>query len=589
MEEKYGNQRKDRALTTSRNVGASNDDRENESSTDSSDEDEDDEGILVSEALDAQISATLRAIRTKDPRVYDEKSRFYADANGNAADGIENTDREAKPMYLSDYHRRNLLNGYVGEENDAENPMTYAQEQENLRSTIVREMHAAAIASGDPNEDQPDGTIDEEDGFLVRKPAKTLDGLPKAPSKQIHLNVEAADKDPEAYLSNFMAARAWIPSAGSGFQPFDSDDEEEERRAEAFEEAYNLRFENPNSANEKLMSHARDAAAKYSVRKDDMNSRKKARDIERAKKDAERREREEEKARLRKLRIAEAEEKVKKIKHAAGLKGRSIKAEDWAAFIDEGWDDERWDEEMKRRFGDEYYADMDPGQEEGPRSSGKVKKPKWEDDIDIKDLVPDFESEDDDPKVRFTLSDAEIEGASGEMIEHEEIDDSKDTEPLEPQTQPKHKGNTKHIRDERKKETRKDRRIIERLVDEKLNTEDKLSGAGGRKSGCFRYRETSPLAFGLTPRDILMASDSQLNQYAGLKKMATFRDGTKKRKDKKYLGKKARLRDWRKETFGNEDGPQNSLAELLTAQESTNAPSKHIAHKREKTQKSKKR
>jgi protein KRI1 len=53
-----------------------------------------------------------------------------------------------------------------------------------------------------------------------------------------------------------------------------------------------------------------------------------------------------------------------------------------------------------------------------------------------------------------------------------------------------------------------------------------------------------------------MAPDSQLNQFAGLKKMASFRDPEKKRKDKKHLGKKARLRQWRKETFGNEDGPE---------------------------------
>jgi len=38
--------------------------------------------------------------------------------------------------------------------------------------------------------------------------------------------------------------------------------------------------------------------------------------------------------------------------------------------------------------------------------------------------------------------------------------------------------------------------------------------------------------------------------------MATFRDAEKKRKDKRKLGKKARLREWRRETFGNENGPE---------------------------------
>ena len=53
-----------------------------------------------------------------------------------------------------------------------------------------------------------------------------------------------------------------------------------------------------------------------------------------------------------------------------------------------------------------------------------------------------------------------------------------------------------------------------------------------------------------------MAPEASLNEFAGLKKLATFRDVHKKRKDKKHLGKKARLRQWRKETFGNEDGPE---------------------------------
>jgi protein KRI1 len=106
-------------------------------------------------------------------------------------------------------------------------------------------------------------------------------------------------------------------------------------------------------------------------------------------------------------------------------------------------------------------------------------------------------------------------------------------------------------------------KIKDAHVDEQMDVEEKLKNFGKRHASFFRYRETSPTAYGLTPHDILMASDSQLNQYAGLRKMATFRDSEKKRKNKKRLGKKARLRQWRKETFGDELGPQHSLTELL--------------------------
>lgn len=586
MEEKYGKDRPPSVNQASRDGLVIEGDEGTESSTDS--EDEDDEGILASESLDAQIDATLKAIRAKDPRVYDEKSTFYSDAENEAQNTLSNSGQKEKPMYLSDYHRRNLLERATGQEEEVDTPMTYAQMQDDLKSTMVREMHAATNGTGhqygeagDPIE--ADRGSDDEEEFLVRKAstteAESHNERPKAPKRTFTVDIEAADKDPETYLSNFMTARAWIPSAGSQFQPFESDDEKEDQRAEAFEEAYNLRFENPDGANEKLISHARDAAAKYSVRKEDPNSRKKSRDAENARREAVKRDRDEEKARLRKLRIAEAEEKVKKIKQAAGLRGRSLKAEDWTKFLDEGWDDDHWEEEMKRRFGDEYYADHDSGEESPAGRKGKMRKPKWDDNIDIKDLVPDFESDGGQGNAQFALSDIEEDGPAT-LTEGDLPDDLNgvsinDTSLDRIQIKADRNSNTKRDREEQKKAARRDRRTIEKIVNEKLDAEVTLSGTGSKKAGHFRYRETSPVAFGLTARDILMAEDSQLNQFAGLKKMATFRDTAKKRKDKKHLGKKARLREWRKETFGNEQGPQKSLADLFLGQGAADTAPKH--------------
>lgn len=39
-----------------------------------------------------------------------------------------------------------------------------------------------------------------------------------------------------------------------------------------------------------------------------------------------------------------------------------------------------------------------------------------------------------------------------------------------------------------------------------------------------------------------------------MKKLASFREPDKKKKDKKRYGKKKRLREWRKDVFGDEDG-----------------------------------
>lgn len=514
-----------------------------DSETTSDSEEEDDAGELATEALDSEILATLNAIRSKDPRVYDKKTTFYTqlddDRNGESE---QSTTKKEKPMFLRDYHRENLLNGIKDDSQEIqETPMTYNQEQEALKKSIVSEIHAAKATNTSSDDESDSGNGDDE--FLVAKQK------PEQTSEKRQLDVENADEDPETFLSNFMAVRAWIPSERSQIQPFESDDEEEDRKAEEFEEAYNFRFEDPAKSNEKLISHARDIAAKYSVRREDKKARKKQREAEREKKEAAKRERAEEKGRLRKLKIEEAEEKLLKIKKAAGLKSSSgLSQEDWARFLDDDWDDTKWEEEMQKRFGEAYYAQEDASSDDGAGDTvkkRKPKKPKWDDDIEIKDIIPDFEEGD----RAFELSDVGI-GEEEAGLSEEVNGHGKSA-----------KDHSKEMQD-KKKEARKERRIIEQLVDERLELDTALAGSENNAGG-FRYRETSPLSFGLSARDILMADDSQLNEYAGLKKLASFRDPNKKGKDQKRLGKKARLRQWRRDTFGNEEGP--TLPEQVAA------------------------
>ena len=553
VEEKYGTDFK----REERGTGGDTSD----ASTDSTDsEAEDDDGILVSEELDAQIRATLQAIRRKDPRVYDEKTRFYSDLDNEQEEKTTIYKPQTKPMYLRDYHRENLLKGDLGTGIEDEQPLTYAQQQDDLRQTVIKEMHSVAHGLGPSSTggDHADG----DDDFLVRKEPKMDTQKSETNGGNMKFDPWAAEKDPETFLSSFMSTRAWVGIDGSKMQPFESDDEEEERRADIFEEAYNLRFEDPKGSKEKLLSHARDAAAKYSVRKDQSNSRKKARELEIAKKEVEKREREAEKARLRKLRIADIGEKIKKIKDAAGLSSKALEKQDWTTFIDEFWDDDRWEQEMKKRFGDEYYE----GQEsEGsdphcaPSRKRKFRKPKWDDDIEIQDILPDFESE--KAATAFNLA---AEGSDDEIPIFHQSDASSDQSRRNSRQGTKKA--MKKVKAEQRKEARQQRRMVEEIVDQKLSEDLKLSSFRTKNAGHFRYRETSPLTFGLSANDILLATDSQLNQFAGLKKMAAFRDKEKKKKDKKRLGKKARLRQWRKETFGNENGPQKTLAEVLASE-----------------------
>ncbi|KAK5724933.1 Kinetochore protein Spc24 [Elasticomyces elasticus] len=569
---------------------------EEEEDEKSSDESEDDDAELVDLEVDQEISATLEALRRKDPRIYDEGVKFYKDWEGGAQ--VEGKVKEEKPMFLHDYHRRNLLAGHAGgEEEEGEGVETYQQEQDALKRSLVGSMHDAVQPPSGSDSDN-----DEEDDFLVKKMKPKHSSLPTTTAtttagsggvKRItESDILSASHDPETYLSNFMAARAWIaPTSSNSNTPYaalDEDDSEEDSRADKFEEAFNLRFEDPNKANEVLMSFQRDAG-KSGVRRDEMTGRKKAREREKERREAERREREEERGRLRRLMVEEAEEKVRRIKEAAGLRGRDVDLSQWRDVIEGDFEDEQWDLEMKRRFGDEYYdeaegggsADEDGGVEGGKR---KVKKPKWEDDIDIKDLVPEFEDEEEGKqKPAFSLSDEEDGEAGGGVPVS--IDDDVDAE-MEEQDDETPAPTTSSARTKKqsresektasKRAARSQRAALESLVDAQLPithpsiapslnpkkstnlTSSELARTGGTVSG-FRYRQASPTFFGLTAKDVLFAEDAQLNEYVGLKKMHSFRDGEKKRRDKKRLSKKARLREWRKATFGSVEGPSQQF------------------------------
>lgn len=517
--------------------------------------------------------------------------------------------KKEKPMYLQDYHRQNLLAGHTGEDEGIEPapPRTYQQEQDAMKRELVGAMHATANGSKAASSDDED-----DDDLLVAKskPKHSILPIPQPqpkPQQITETDIARADKDPETYLSNFMASRAWLPtSSGNGtthFQAFDSDDSEEEKRAEQFEEAYNMRFEDPKTANEKLQSFARDVG-KYSVRRESekKGARQRARDREKEEREARRREREEEKARLRRLKIEEAEEKVSRIREAAGLRGKEVSIEEWRDVIEGDFDDAEWEEVMRRRFGEEYYAAPDQfGADDGAESGAakrksKVKKPKWEDDIDIKDLVPEFEEEE-SKKPAFTLSSEDEEGSEnggGVPVDPSASDDSEaahptkkrkrtkteipvdlptadqsdDSVPAHQSTKRKTKKDRTRSKADSKRRSRLERRQIESLVDTTTLPLALTNPTAGASAGAgFRYRDTSPTTFGLSARDILFADDTQLNQYAGLKKLTGWREEEKKKRDRKKFSKKQRLREWRREVFGRAEEPVGGFERVLGVEE----------------------
>jgi protein KRI1 len=506
---------------------------------------EDDAAELLDEELDQQVNATLQALRAKDPRIYNKEAKFYKELD-EGENGAHEKKKEPS-MTLRDYHTKNLLEGKFTVEDEDEDapPKTYAQEQEDARQDLVKALK--------------DADEEEDDDFIVakEKPEKSNNDRVKITAE----DVEKADQDPETFLSNFMASRAWVPTQSARFQPLMSDDEDEDAAADEWENSYNLYFEDTTGANEKIMTYARDAVASTTVRRDDKTGRKKAREAARAKREAERREKEQELARLRKLKVEDMENKVKQIRQIGGLSGRDFKIEEWKDVLEADWSDEQWDAEMQKRFGDAYYGEAGvEDEEEGGKKSKKPKKPKFDDDIDIKDLVPDFKDDSDEERPDLS-SDDEMPDAGAEDDEGDAGASSR-----------KSSKQRKQERAEAKSTARRDRRLIENLVNQNLEYEAALASKPSKAASRFRYRETSPTSFGLTARDILLADDKALNEFAGLKKLAAFRDPVKKKKDKKFLSKKARIRQWRQDTFGDPDGPKGGF-ETLVGEEEAAAPS----------------
>ncbi|KAF2006117.1 Krr1-domain-containing protein [Amniculicola lignicola CBS 123094] len=520
---------------------------DDEDEEDSDEEDEDDAGELATEELDAEWRAALQAIVTKDPRVYDKNVNFYRPID---EESHETTGKKPKEMTMTlrDYHTKNLLEGNVGGEDEESAPVkTYAQEQEDARQLLVKELQAAVASS------------DDEDDFMVAKPNPQT--TTKGKAKITQKDVDNADKDPETFLSNFMASRAWVPTGDVRWQPLESDDDEEDTRAEDFESAYNMYFEDSVGTNEKIVTYARDAVASTTVRRNETSTRHNAREAARAKREAEQKQREEDLARLKKLKVDEMEEKVKMIRKTAGLSGKDFKMDDWVDVLEADWSDDKWEAEMQKRFGDAYYDGeleaSDSDDDENKKGKKKLKKPKFDDDIDIGDLIPDFDDKElENPTATLTDDGDDDDDAESGADDDVEMDDADSIQP--------NKKSSKHRKQERadaKASARRDRRLIENLVSSNLEYEASLVKSKGPTK--FRYRETSPTTFGLTPRDILLADDKQLNEFAGLKKMATFRDPAKKKKDKKFLSKKARVKQWRVDTFGDEEGPKGGFELLL--------------------------
>jgi protein KRI1 len=167
--------------------------------------------------------------------------------------------------------------------------------------------------------------------------------------------------------------------------------------------------------------------------------------------------------------------------------------------LDADWDPEAHDMQMAGLYHDGNDSDADIDQE----------KPIWDDDVDIDDIIPPSQppesssSSNKKKKKRKKNKDEDQEGGvdidamDADIVR--EYDDEEDWDGTE--------------------EMRK--RKLDEYMDEVYGLEfnDMVAGMPTR----FKYTTAAPQTFALTPAEILMATDKELNQYVSVKRYAPYR------------------------------------------------------------------
>ncbi|EGG06722.1 uncharacterized protein MELLADRAFT_86393 [Melampsora larici-populina 98AG31] len=583
---------------------------------------EDSDAEFITPEVDAAILKTLARIKRSDPTLYEggqpvfqeeESQHSAARANRTKTKNDNESAHRQKPLLLRDYQRQALLSGKDVKLNDGSEEKkqfdpTPAEEAEILREETKRIFYNAT-KEGEASEG---GSSDEVEDLLIPR-EKTLDEAEKdeedyqnfllervgredirvafeslaEPSNVVKTNEDNLGEDDETFLKNYVLGRGWIDKEAKKIPKYaeivksegrrhqsdstnpshaaksqapgrtlidetqdDDEDEEFVEKAEEFEAKYNFRFED---SAQTIVTHAREMD--HSVRRTD-DARKTARAAAKARKREEKQQKMDELNRLKELKRTALMAKLDVIKKNAGAEEFNMDDFD----LESDFDPDSHDRRMGNAFNNQFYGQEDP---DG--------KPVWDDDIDIDDIIPPQEYEADDTQIDFEpggdaydpLAPAPkgskrqkkrekkqskkqkfIGETLGEEVEAEEPNGELERELIDLEALPS---------DKRKK------RILDALDEyHKLDYEDLIGDLRTR----FKYTEVEPDPLNITPAEILMATDAELNDIIGLGKLAPYRtepdkkSATRKKKLKELRG---RLKD-RSWGEANQTGPADSSA-----------------------------
>uniref|UniRef100_M4BY72 Kri1-like C-terminal domain-containing protein n=1 Tax=Hyaloperonospora arabidopsidis (strain Emoy2) TaxID=559515 RepID=M4BY72_HYAAE len=458
-------------------------------------ETEDEDGEELTQELDTDIRKTLKLIRKKDPVIYDSSIAFFKPQEDTEKDVVDSTKHSKKassaPLHYKDLVRQQAIAGDVSgsdEEDEMEGVQTYAEEQAEIKKDFLSSLRKEEHKEGSEEEgDSLDGGL-----FTMRKKGDgELDPENKVYDEStFRTKLQKDELDPEKFLEHYLSSEGWKDKTAvlphyDEIVKEDEEDAEALEKAEEFEHTYNFRFEEQGSS--VIQTHARHIDDTVR-REDDLRKRKRAE--RKARKAYERQKKELELRRLKNLKQAEIEQKLKKVARLMGKEEGTIglKAED----LEGEFDPDEHDKRMRTIFDEQYYDE----------DSTDMEKPSCDEDED-KELLAGLPT---DPE-----EEEEQDGGEAKKEDEEELMPEDEAGQDEKEEALPKKMTLEEMR-HRKQE------YLDELYS--LDYEDLIGDIKCR----FKYRRVQSNDFGLTADEIMVANDKELQQLVALKRMAPYAD-----------------------------------------------------------------
>ncbi|KAH9047329.1 hypothetical protein EDB84DRAFT_1619218 [Lactarius hengduanensis] len=543
---------------------ADTDDLISDGSDSESDESEDEDGEELTPALDVAILRTLARIKAQDPGIYDagrncfSKVRFPLSLPRPAAPFLNISiggggQRSTASLRLAAALDAASSSSSSSSRSASPQLPTHTEEQAALRAETIAAFHAGTAADGGIAEREEGGLftlrekardevereeaeyrayLEREVGPLEKildlgEEGKTEDEVrqeedahlaeaeagKKKKGKRGRKSAEERKETDQEFLINYILNRGWTldPSVVHTGAEVDvgnddlleEDDDEFDEVAEHFESSYNFRFEEPDATHIQSFPRAVETVRRTT---EHAERRRAARERRLERKEVEKAQRREEVKRLKGLKTRELEGKLERIgKEGGWVRSKALQALD----LDGDWDATAHDRQMAAML----------VETDGAGANGDDEKPTWDDDIDIDHIAPRSEDEAQHPSTSLDVKEHK-KAKKKEKKKARDVDvDGVDVDEMDADA-PEDGGNKwDEVEWDGTEDMRK--RVLDQYMEElyELEFNDMVAGMPTR----FRYNTAAKSSYGLTPTEILLADDKDLNEYVGLKKLAPYR------------------------------------------------------------------